>query len=449
MAELGETRDPRELVPGEPAGVDRYAGTLGKDATGLDEAGEAIANLSPDGWTGPASERFHEWQVREAEKWRVAADATRQAAEALDAHGAVLGSAQAQAADAIALYEEGERATAAAKAEHTDAVQDAWLTNEHNAATGNPARVTVPPFSDPGEALRAQARELLERAREQVDRSGAAAVATLAAAREKAHFQPSVFEVIGNLVQRLSGTLPGGATGLFDWLGQLGPRFAADGNEVRKHWGPIDYLGDLDKVIKGGMPGFEFITKIGKVWESGDLSGVFGIDGKWTGDWVDGFTGRVVAGAHAEGDAKEGVEIGPWEVNFSVDGMAGGEVKANADSAIFNPRVGGEFFFGGKVGPKADFEFVPGVDVSMGAEGGIGISEGGTVSPLPGFPTVGYRDGELQVITGGGIPGGPFTFSQETKVTVDFDDVKENADRVGDDVKERLDDLGDRMPWNR
>lgn len=151
MSELGQTTDPTALVPGEPGAVADYARRLAQRAERLAATGDGLAGTRADSWQGAAGDVFHQWLADGARRWRETADSSRRAADAIAAHGEVLAAAQRQAAEAIRIYEEGEQQT----------------------RTGTDAT------TDPGGTLRAQAREVLQRARQQVAESGDATSAQL------------------------------------------------------------------------------------------------------------------------------------------------------------------------------------------------------------------------------------------------------------------------------
>lgn len=160
-AELGQTQDPRELVPGQPEQMTEAAAMLAGNATQMGEIGEGLRQVRIPGWSGTASDAFWETFAAEPVRWQIGHDAMNAAADALTRHAEVLRWAQTRAQEAIDLWEQGETATEQAHGEYTAAAAQ-------NAALGAPPRA----FEDPGEPLRSQARQLLAYAREQVDISG-------------------------------------------------------------------------------------------------------------------------------------------------------------------------------------------------------------------------------------------------------------------------------------
>lgn len=173
MAELGETRDPRELIKGNPEAVEENVRVLTARAERAGDAADGLTAIDTGAWTGDAATKFHDTFSYEPTKWIDSADAIDAAATAMENYVTTLRWAQTQAAEAIRLWDQGERATRQAQAAHDSAVAQADQQNQANAVANSPAPcVTVAPFSDPGEADRQAARDTLTRAREQLRQVG-------------------------------------------------------------------------------------------------------------------------------------------------------------------------------------------------------------------------------------------------------------------------------------
>ncbi|WP_306317794.1 MULTISPECIES: putative T7SS-secreted protein [unclassified Streptomyces] len=70
MAELGETSDARDLVPGDPDGVLSTAQSMLAYGDTLIEAGEGLAKVdTEEGWRGPAGDAFRDRFHGEPKKW--------------------------------------------------------------------------------------------------------------------------------------------------------------------------------------------------------------------------------------------------------------------------------------------------------------------------------------------------------------------------------------------
>ena len=179
MAELGETSDPRALVPGNPGAVDENARVLRGRSQGTGQVGDGLRRIDTGSWTGPAAAKFHDKFSYEPAKWLAASDSFDAVAEALTGYADTLRWAQGQAGDAVRLWDQGQAATKAAKARYDHDVAEADTRNRQRAANGDPTRVAVAAFSDPGEAGRQAARETLYRARRQLTEAGERAAATI------------------------------------------------------------------------------------------------------------------------------------------------------------------------------------------------------------------------------------------------------------------------------
>ncbi|GAA4536463.1 putative T7SS-secreted protein [Amycolatopsis samaneae] len=171
-AELGQTTDPKALVPGDHDAVFENARVLHERARAALAAEEALKRIDTGGWRGAASDKFHEHHQTDVPRWGQAGDSLDNAAQALTDFSNCLSWAQGQATEAIALWQEGDAATQKAKADHGRAVADAEARTRANAEHGDPTVVQPPAFTDPGEAKRQAARDMLSRARRQLTAEG-------------------------------------------------------------------------------------------------------------------------------------------------------------------------------------------------------------------------------------------------------------------------------------
>lgn len=161
MAELGETKDPRELVPGRPEAIEENTRVLLARAERAAHAAEGLRAIDTGSWEGPAAHAFHDKFSYEPAKWFTAADSLEAGAGALTNYASTLRWAQGQAGEAVRLWEQGQLATQQAVAAHDAALAQAASQNQ-----------PVPPFADPGEASRQAARDTLTRARGQLSEAG-------------------------------------------------------------------------------------------------------------------------------------------------------------------------------------------------------------------------------------------------------------------------------------
>ena len=137
MTDLGRTRDPTELIPGNPAGIRAAAQTLRARARRAEQAGDGLARIDAGGWEGEAAQVFRERFSYEPAKWYAAANSLDTAADALSTYAEVLEWAQARAAEAVGLWDEAEVASRVAEHRHDG----------------------PEPFVDPGVAVRLAARD--------------------------------------------------------------------------------------------------------------------------------------------------------------------------------------------------------------------------------------------------------------------------------------------------
>jgi hypothetical protein len=60
MAELGQTQDPIELVPGKPEAVEENVRALRTRADQAGRASEGLKAIDTGAWQGPAAHAFHD-----------------------------------------------------------------------------------------------------------------------------------------------------------------------------------------------------------------------------------------------------------------------------------------------------------------------------------------------------------------------------------------------------
>jgi hypothetical protein len=285
MAELGETTDPRSLIPGSPDAIVENARVLRGRGQATTNTGEGLKRIDTGAWRGPAANAFHDKFSYEPVKWLQAGDSLDTGAAVLETYAETLRWAQGKAGEAIQQWEQGQNATAAAKSQHDQAVSQAEAQNQANAASGNPARVQAAPFSDPGEAIRQAARDTLNRARQQLIEAGDRTAATLrseaAAAPEDRDWLDAVGGFFSDLGEGAWNTVSGLAETVWDIL------------PIRAIWDPDGYTDGL-------------ITSAQGVWHSVThpvdfLKGAVDWD-----DWTNGHPGRAI-GQIAAGVAVGGV----------------------------------------------------------------------------------------------------------------------------------------------
>ncbi|GLY67957.1 putative T7SS-secreted protein [Amycolatopsis taiwanensis] len=187
MAELGQTQDPQQLVPGKPEAIEENARVLHARADRANWAGDGLQEIDTGAWQGPGAQAFHDKFSYEPGKWFAAGDALESAASALDDYASTLRWAQAQAVEAIALWNQGQNATQQAKAAHEAAAAQAATQNQ-----------PAPPFTDPGESSRQAAQGTLNRARAQLSEAGDLAAQLLRSETEGAPEDSNWLDDLGN-----------------------------------------------------------------------------------------------------------------------------------------------------------------------------------------------------------------------------------------------------------
>ncbi|MFI5755082.1 putative T7SS-secreted protein [Streptomyces sp. NPDC051569] len=216
--ELGETYDPKGLIPGEPEAISSTSAWLKSYGDTLHSAGEGLQRIdTTDGWSGDAGDAFRAAFKGEPRKWVEAGDCFHDAATALSAYESTLSWAHGQAADAIRQWDAGEAATDRAKFAHQNAETNAG----HEL-----------PFTDPGESSRESARQTLITARSQVDSAGDAAADAIAKARDKAPEKPGFLDKVGDFFSGVGDFLADAGTVAAEDLASVGNAMLHDPGAV-------------------------------------------------------------------------------------------------------------------------------------------------------------------------------------------------------------------------
>jgi hypothetical protein len=161
MTELGQTGDPRALIPGEPDVVEADVAALARHARRAEQVGQGLRRVDVGRWKGAAGGGFAAAWANEPVKWLKVADTISATTSALTGYAGTLRWAQEQAGGAVQLWNQGAAETARAFARYQ-------VSATESAARDEP----IGPFVDPGEPYRQQARAQLARAREQLLRAG-------------------------------------------------------------------------------------------------------------------------------------------------------------------------------------------------------------------------------------------------------------------------------------
>ncbi|MFL6118310.1 putative T7SS-secreted protein [Actinophytocola sp.] len=221
--ELGETSDPKELVPGDADSVTSTLNAMRAYGDALHEAGEGLQKIdTTEGWTGAAGDAFRKVFDGQPGKWLEAGDCFHNGATALETYTSTLTWAQGQAAEAIRQWNDGETATNQARTKHQQDEQEAG----HSL-----------PFDDSvGEGKRAAARDILDKARGQLKSAGDTANKAVGAARDKAPEKPGFWSKVWDGVKDIASDV--GAT-LENVGGAVVNTVASVGNAIINHPGDV------------------------------------------------------------------------------------------------------------------------------------------------------------------------------------------------------------------
>ncbi|MFE3038314.1 putative T7SS-secreted protein [Streptomyces canus] len=313
MAQLGETSDPRALVPGSPDSLTTTAQALLAYGDVLIEAGEGLAKVdTEDGWRGPAGDAFRDRFHGQPARWTEAGNEFHTAANALYDYLYTLRAAQQRAAEAIAQYARGETATTNAKNAHDRQVSEARGRGDN----------TEIPFDDPGEADRAAARAALDTARGNVETAGHTAAAKVRKATESAPERPGFWSKVGDFLGDVGDELlDGGKTVVND--------LASFGNAMVQH--PGDSAAMLGGMLLAGVSaGGEGLgvaldaTGVGAI--AGVPLNVVSAAGIATGVGLAG-AGAVDLAQHATSDS----QVEPLRMNSEGSGTGGSSQQPASD----------------------------------------------------------------------------------------------------------------------
>lgn len=203
MAELGETEDPRALIPGSAPAVGATARSLRARGNDLAMTGNGLKRIdTADGWSGEAADAFHAKFRGQPGKWLEASDCFRGAAGALETYVYTLAWAQGEAAAAI---KDWNAAVAASRQ-----AQDAY------------AKDQIGSFADPGEPARAAARQRLDHARTQLKSAARDAASKVKGLRDKAPERPGFWSKVGDFFSDVGAGLENAGGHIVNGLASLG-----------------------------------------------------------------------------------------------------------------------------------------------------------------------------------------------------------------------------------
>ena len=186
---LDETKDPKELILGDPAGITALADKFTGFAGNFVAAGEGLRGISVGNWSGTGAVEFRDASGRQVQQWFAAGDAASKAAAALAGWAGVVTFAQQKAAEAVRIWEEGER-------KHAEWVTKANIYNDELDDYKHDRRDTPPthPGPDPWPGYKAEAERVLKVGRDHRNSSAPGVKAELSDAANMAPPMPSAFD---------------------------------------------------------------------------------------------------------------------------------------------------------------------------------------------------------------------------------------------------------------
>lgn len=435
-ARLGETTDPKALVPGEPelitGDLRQLVGTLRLVVA----VGEDLGRIDPGGWSGGAGDAFRSAFRAEPPRWLRAGEDLGGGGQLLADYGDALVASQREAQRAVELHLAAQAATRLAAAEHAAAALSGGQTA---------------PFQDPGQAGASEAQKVLDDARKGLSGIGDVVAKALgwesdgkggykktfgkakygAAHRETDEEGEDTggwqYGVNGRSYESKSGSESKRL--LTDALGEIAEKIGIDLHE--REWGDDKHVD-----VKHGEKDGDFHA--GPVTGQGRIGGsVLGADAGYTatasyaGVSVGAHAGAYLASGYADGEIKVGQHA---SVSGSAEGTIGAAAEAKGSIGILGAKGNAEAFAGAKVSGEAGAE-VAGIGAGVNGEAWAGV--GGHASGQFGVG----EDGKFHI---GGSVGLAFGVGGKVgfDVTVDPVEVVETVVDVADDVGEVAKDVG-------
>lgn len=370
MARLGETQNPKELIPGDPAALHQDADKLTTWSEKLEGIGDDLGAVRVQGWTGKASDAFWEDFSGQKTRWYRGSDALSEAAGALRSYADMLSWAQGQATTAIDQHESGDKGAA----ETTLASARTRLEAEGQSAARK--------FKEQGGSTPEAPDWLFWAAEAAQTKTGQVSMQLTELQRQRFRNRRERIWGSGSGGQQSGGPVVAGpsvAAGAKVWGAEAKGRGQALGGEVSGKAG-MTLLG-AEAQAGVGLQGANASANAGaKAYlaqasaEGKYSAGVFEASGK-----AEGFVG---AEAVAQGSiGKDGVHAG-------VDAFAGAKATAEGHASVAGVGVGGTAEAWAGIGAEANVDlgmengkFVIGADLGLGL--GVGAKLGGSIEVDP------------------------------------------------------------------
>jgi len=447
-AELGQTSNPKDLIPGEPESISSDLRDLVGNLQLMGGIKDDLGGIDPTQWTGEASDAFRSVFGAEPAKWTQAIETVGDKATALADFGDVLTWGQSEAQRAIEAFTQAQAASRTAAAQYNTQAQQAQAAGQ-----------TMTPFQDPGQAAAQEAQQILDNARGKVETVG------------------------GMVAKKLGFTKNDDGT----YTKKFGDKdFGADERKKVKKWDPDKgewveedpggwqsnkggksysrEFGDqsdglLTDKLKGVLEGLGIDTSESTVaasasvdvahgslegqFDNGTFSGSGKLEGSVLGAGAEahggasilGLTGGASAEAYlAKGHAEGELKAGPADLKGSADGFVGAEAKADGQLTWAGAQGHAEAFAGARVSGDASAE-VAGVTAGVHGEAWAGV--GAEASGQVGMGDDGKFHLGASVGIGLGV-GAKVGFD----VSVDPAAVVDTVENVADDVGHVASDVG-------
>ncbi|GAA4708655.1 putative T7SS-secreted protein [Nocardioides conyzicola] len=408
-AELGSTTDPKALIKGEPSQVRANATRLSDESTRVSGLADDFDAITIAGWSGGFGEpAYASARSAEQKKWTAYADVLTKASKSLSTYAGALTTAQSKAADAIKKWQEAEAASDKAVTDYNNAVDNynAYVNRQVCVPSygGGPVTPSMGPgkpgpFVDPGDAMREEAKQILEDARKALDEAGMVAVEELGglpgAKVETSSGPGASTEAKGPSIDwgNWSKTYGGGKPGTSDdgkpdskWtinFGEVSAEAHAWGAEgsVEDYWGDVKVHADGKITVAGVEAGAGGkLDSNGLTAEAHAAATLIKLEGSAGGEW--GIAEAEVKGeASVEAEAKGDLTIGKDGVHAGGEAFAGGKIEGSISGDVGGVGAEGKAEGWAGIGIAGDLDFgMKDGKFEIGGEGGIGLGLGGKLS---------------------------------------------------------------------
>ncbi|NLU65833.1 putative T7SS-secreted protein [Streptomyces sp. HNM0574] len=374
-AQLGGTRDPRQLIPGNPETLNDRAGKLEDKSKTLDGIGDDLGSVRIPSWEGKASDGFWNDFSPQKSRWHRGSDSLSEAAKALRDYADTLTWAQSEAEDAIRLHEDGNEAAAetklnSARTQLETAGGSAAKKFEAQGGKGDDAPDWL--FFSAEAAQSNEGKTSMELAnREFTDRMN-----PLTSPKAWGDYKNMTEEQRQTLRDETSGKGPGvavqgpGVKGDAKvWGAEAQGRGKFAGGEVSGKAG-VNLLGVEGQAGVGLQDGNATASASGKAYLAQATA-----EGKYEAGYFEA-GGKAEAYAGAEAEAKG--SIGADGVHGEAGAFAGAKATAEGSASVAGVGVGGTAEAWAGVGAEAKFDagFKDDGTFTIGGEAGIGLGVG-------------------------------------------------------------------------